>query len=165
MLNHGNTVYGMEVNEVDTLKDLKEMSQWVTFTLHNEFYGMNVMQVKEVLRHTHIAPVPGSAEYILGILNLRGNVVTVVDMRRCFHVEESPISEQSRIIIAEIDKQVFGVLVDSVQEVVYLQDEDIDRPTTINDEKQRFVQGLVNHQERLLILVELNKLISVDRHP
>ena len=159
MLNHWNESYVMEI---DPLKDLKTVSQWVTFKLHNEFYGMNVMQVKEVLRHTHIAPVPGSAKYILGILNLRGSVVTVVDMRRCFHVEESPISEQSRIIIAEIDKQMFGVLVDSVQEVVYLQEGDIDVPTTVHDDKQRYVQGLANHKDRLLILVELNKLIPTD---
>ena len=56
-----------------------EVLQWVTFQLENETYGINVMQVQEVLRYTEIAPVPGAPEYVLGIINLRGNVVTVID--------------------------------------------------------------------------------------
>lgn len=60
----------------------EELSQWVTFTLDSEIYGINVMQIQEVLRYTEIAPVPGATHYILGIINLRGNVVTVVDGRR-----------------------------------------------------------------------------------
>ena len=58
-----------------------EVLQWVTFQLENETYGINVMQVQEVLRYTEIAPVPGAPEYVLGIINLRGNVVTVIDTR------------------------------------------------------------------------------------
>lgn len=156
MLNDWGSVMEMDGSQ----QEVKPMSQWVTFQLYNEFYGINVMQVKEVLRYTHIAPVPGSPSHVLGILNLRGNVVTVVDMRRCFHVKESAISDRSRIIIVEVEQQTFGVLVDSVEEVVYLFDDDIDLPTNVHDDNQRFVQGLANHQERLLILVELSKLLS-----
>ena len=58
--------------------------QWVTFRLDNESYGINVMQVQEVLRYTEIAPVPGAPSYVLGIINLRGNVVTVIDTRQRF---------------------------------------------------------------------------------
>ena len=61
-----------------------EVLQWVTFQLENETYGINVMQVQEVLRYTEIAPVPGAPEYVLGIINLRGNVVTVIDTRSRF---------------------------------------------------------------------------------
>jgi purine-binding chemotaxis protein CheW len=61
-----------------------EIMQWVTFRLGEEKYGINVMQVQEVLRVTEIAPVPGAPSYVLGIINLRGNVVTVIDMRNRF---------------------------------------------------------------------------------
>jgi len=61
-----------------------EVLQWVTFQLENETYGINVMQVQEVLRYTEIAPVPGAPDYVLGIINLRGNVVTVIDTRSRF---------------------------------------------------------------------------------
>ena len=61
-----------------------EVLQWVTFKLENEVYGINVMQVQEVLRYSEIAPVPGAPVYVLGIINLRGNVVTVIDTRSRF---------------------------------------------------------------------------------
>ena len=61
-----------------------EVLQWVTFQLDRETYGINVMQVQEVLRYTEIAPVPGAPDYVLGIINLRGNVVTVIDTRSRF---------------------------------------------------------------------------------
>ena len=91
--------------------------QWVTFRLDNESYGINVMQVQEVLRYTEIAPVPGAPSYVLGIINLRGNVVTVIDTRQRFGLDPVEVSDNTRIVIIEADKQVVGILVDSVAEV------------------------------------------------
>ena len=73
--------------------------QWVTFKLDNETYGINVMQVQEVLRYTEIAPVPGAPSYVLGIINLRGNVVTVIDTRQRFGLQGTEITDNSRIVI------------------------------------------------------------------
>ena len=79
------------------------MLQWVTFRLDGETYGVNVMQVQEVLRYTVIAPVPGAPDYVLGIINLRGNVVTVIDTRKRFSLGEGDISDSTRIVIVETD--------------------------------------------------------------
>src|SRR5690554_8192085 len=84
--------------------------QWVTFQLAEETYGINVMQVQEVLRHSEIAPVPGAPDYVLGIINLRGNVVTVIDTRQRFGLAPAPVTEQTRIVIIEADRQVVGIL-------------------------------------------------------
>ena len=92
--------------------------QWVTFKLDNETYGINVMRVQEVLRYTEIAPVPGAPSYVLGIINLRGNVVTVIDTRQRFGLDTVEVSDNTRIVIIEADKQVVGIMVDSVAEVV-----------------------------------------------
>ncbi len=75
-----------QVSEVELKKDNAndEVLQWVTFQLEEETYGINVMQVREVLRYTEIAPVPGAPDYVIGIINLRGNVVTVIDTRARF---------------------------------------------------------------------------------
>ncbi len=100
--------------------------QWVTFRLDNETYGINVMQVQEVLRHTEIAPVPGAPSYVLGIINLRGNVVTVIDTRQRFGLDPAPVTDNTRIVIIEADRQVVGILVDSVAEVVYLRQSEIE---------------------------------------
>jgi purine-binding chemotaxis protein CheW len=135
--------------------------QWVTFRLDNETYGINVMQVQEVLRYTEIAPVPGAPSYVLGIINLRGNVVTVIDTRQRFGLYSASITDNSRIVIIEADKQVVGILVDSVAEVVYLRQSEVETaPNVGNDESAKFIQGVCNKNGELLILVELDKMMS-----
>ena len=142
-------------------KGSEEVFQWVTFKLENETYGVNVMQVQEVLRYTEIAPVPGAPDYVLGIINLRGNVVTVIDTRLKFGLMPAEITDNSRIIIIEAEKQVVGILVDSVAEVVYLKASEIDdAPSVGTEESARFIQGVCNRKDDLLILVDLNKLLS-----
>ena len=137
--------------------------QNVTFRLADETYGINVMQIQEVLRYTEIAPVPGAPLYVLGIINLRGNVVTVIDTRSRFGLEPSDITDNTRIVIIESEKQVIGILVDSVAEVVYLKASEIDvAPNIGNEESAKFIQGVSNREGELLILVDLNKLLSDD---
>jgi purine-binding chemotaxis protein CheW len=141
--------------------DTDEVLQWVTFKLETETYGINVMQVQEVLRYTEIAPVPGAPMYVLGIINLRGNVVTVIDTRSRFGLESTEVSDNTRIVIIEAEKQVIGIMVDSVAEVVYLKASEIDiAPNVGNDESAKFIQGVSNRDGELLILVDLNKLLS-----
>jgi len=141
--------------------DTDEVLQWVTFKLETETYGINVMQVQEVLRYTEIAPVPGAPMYVLGIINLRGNVVTVIDTRSRFGLESTEVTDNTRIVIIEAEKQVIGIMVDSVAEVVYLKASEIDiAPNVGNDESAKFIQGVSNRDGELLILVDLNKLLS-----
>jgi purine-binding chemotaxis protein CheW len=137
------------------------MLQWVTFRLEGETYGVNVMQVQEVLRYTEIAPVPGAPSYVLGIINLRGNVVTVIDTRSRFGLQTGEITDQTRIVIIEADKHVIGILVDAVAEVVYLRQSEIETaPNVGNDESAKFIQGVCHKNGQLLILVELAKMLS-----
>jgi purine-binding chemotaxis protein CheW len=145
----------------DTPKD--PVLRWVTFRLDNEAYGINVMQVQEVLRVTEIAPVPGSPDYVLGIINLRGNVVTVIDARRRFNLSEREPDDASRIVIIEAEKQVVGIMVDSVAEVVDLRASEVETaPNVGNEETSRYILGVSSRKDVLLILVDLNKLLSDD---
>ncbi|MCL5049658.1 MAG: chemotaxis protein CheW [Firmicutes bacterium] len=140
-----------------------QILQWVTFQLEDETYGIAVMQVQEVLRYTEIAPVPGAPDYVLGIINLRGNVVTVIDTRTRFGLPEHDVTDNSRIVIIEAEQQVIGILVDSVAEVVYLRSSEIDSaPNVGTEESAKFIQGVSNREGELLILVDLNKLLSDD---
>lgn len=152
-----------QTSELEVRKDQlnDEVLQWVTFQLEEETYGINVMQVREVLRYTEIAPVPGAPDYVLGIINLRGNVVTVIDTRSRFGLMEGEITDNTRIIVIESEHQVIGILVDSVAEVVYLRSSEIDTtPSVGTDESAKFIQGVSNREGKLLILVDLNKLLS-----
>ncbi len=135
--------------------------QWVTFRLAGETYGVNVMQVQEVLRYTEIAPVPGAPDYVLGIINLRGNVVTVIDTRNRFGLVSGETTDNTRIVIIETEGHVIGILVDSVAEVVYLRQSEIETaPNVGNDESAKFIQGVCHKNNELLILIELNKLLT-----
>lgn len=135
--------------------------QWVIFRLDNETYGINVMQVQEILRYTEIAPVPGAPPYVLGIINLRGNVVTVIDTRLRFGLSEAETTDQTRIVIIETENQVVGILVDAVAEVVYLRQSEIETtPNVGNEETAKFIQGVCHKNEELLILVDLEKMMS-----
>ncbi|MCG8053883.1 MAG: chemotaxis protein CheW [Candidatus Thiodiazotropha endolucinida] len=137
------------------------MIQFVTFILMDEVYGINVMQVQEVLRVTEIAPVPGAPSYVLGIVNLRGNVVTVIDTRKRFGLPSVEVSDNSRIVVIESEKQVVGILVDAVAEVVELREDEIDAaPNVGTEESSRYIQGVATQEGRLLILVDLNKLLT-----
>jgi len=137
--------------------------QWVTFHLDNEVYGITVMQVMEVLRSVDITPVPGAPDYVLGIINLRGNVVTVIDTRKRFSLPSKDMDDLSRIVIIESNGQVLGMLVDCVAEVVYLRESEIDMaPNVGNDDSSRFIQGVHSSNDTLLILIDINKLLTAD---
>jgi len=139
------------------------VTQWVTFRLEDETYGVNVMQVQEVLRMTEIAPVPGAPSYVLGIINLRGNVVTVMDTRSRFALPPHEADDSTRIVIIEAEDQVVGIMVDSVAEVVYLKQSEIEvAPNVGNEESSRYIQGVANRDDGLLILVDLDKLLTDD---
>ncbi|MBL1321120.1 MAG: chemotaxis protein CheW [Methylophaga sp.] len=135
--------------------------QWVTYQLGDEVYGINVMQVQEVLRITEIAPVPGAPSYVLGIINLRGSVVTVIDTRSRFGLMPKETDDLSRIIIVEVNGNVIGMLVDSVAEVVYLHQSEIDTAPSVNsDDSSRFIQGVCSREDYLLIIVDVDKFLS-----
>jgi len=147
--------------EVDETVNNDPEIQLVTFRLKDETYGINVMQVQEVLRVAEIAPVPGAPHYVLGIINLRGNVVTVIDTRVRFGLPSAEIDDLSRIIVIESEAQVVGILVDSVAEVVDLNASEIDSaPNVGNEESSRYIQGVASRDSNLLIVVDLNKLLS-----
>ncbi|EAT12584.1 chemotaxis protein CheW [Bermanella marisrubri] len=135
--------------------------QWVTFRLDDETYGINVMQVQEVLRHMEIAPVPGAPPYVLGIINIRGNVVTVIDTRQRFGLQPGDVTDHTRIVVIETENQVVGIMVDAVAEVVYLRQSEIETtPNVGNEETAKFIQGVCHKNDELLILVDLEKMMS-----
>ncbi|WP_240009641.1 chemotaxis protein CheW [Marinomonas algicola] len=158
------------MSEIATIKDSNktvvenkkgELLQYLTFKLIDETYGINVMQIKEVLRYSEIAPVPGAPSYVLGIVNLRGNVVTVVDTRVRFSLPECTITDNTRIIIIEHEGEQVGLLVDAVQEVFYLYQGEIEQsPSVGNDEALMFIQGVYQKEEELVILLELNRMFE-----
>ncbi len=142
---------------------VQDQIQYVTFTLEDETYGINVMQVQEVLREIEVAPVPGAPHYVMGIINLRGNVVSVIDARIRFGLPTCDSTELTRIIVIEVQQHIIGILVDSVAEVVDIKDSDIETaPNVGTNDASKYIDGVVSRGDKLLILVDLNKLLSTE---
>ena len=134
----------------------------VSFTLGEETYAINAARVNEVLRYTEITPVPGAPAFILGIINLRGNVVTVINGRGVFGLANQAVSEQSRIIVVEIEDFVLGVVVDKVSAIVDLNEQEIETPPATGDETgARFIHGVYNENDQLLILVDFTRVTEL----
>jgi len=151
--------YAVEDDAIDEIND--PLTQWVTFFLENEKYGVPVSQVMEVLRYTEITPVPGAPEAVMGIINLRGNVVTVLDTRRKFGLPRKEPDDSTRIVVTTIDGQIIGILVDNVSDVMWLRASEMEAtPSTRGDESAKFIQGVASRDGELLILVDLLKLFA-----
>lgn len=147
--------------EEQALEAADAVTQWVTFELDDESYGISVMQVQEVLPLTEIAPVPGAPAYVMGIINLRGNVVTVIDTRMRFGLPNKEPEEANRIVVVETGGQVAGILVDGVAEVTYVGENEIDTaPNVGNEDSSRYIYGVVSRDDSLLILVDVNRLLT-----
>ncbi|MCP4981001.1 MAG: chemotaxis protein CheW [Gammaproteobacteria bacterium] len=141
--------------------EAQDMLQCVTFNLENEIYGINVMQVQEVLRKVEMAPIPGAPHYITGIINLRGNVVSVINARSRFGLPAVETTSSARIIVVEVQDQVIGILVDEVAEVVDVDYSEIaTAPNVGSQESSRYIDGVISRDDKLLILIDLNKLYA-----
>ncbi|MEW6764619.1 MAG: chemotaxis protein CheW [Pseudomonadota bacterium] len=139
-------------------------TRWVTFQLAGENYAINVLTVHEVLKNAELTPVPGAPDAVLGIINLRGNVVTVIDGRRRFNLPSVPITDATRTIVVEVDGQVLGLLVDSVAEVIELPAEQVAASPTVNsDDNAVHIQGVVSRPGGLVILLSLDNLTQTIR--
>jgi purine-binding chemotaxis protein CheW len=152
-------------HEASAATDPLDMIKHVSFELGDETYAINAARVNEVLRYTEITPVPGSAYFILGIINLRGNVVTVIDARTVFGLPTLNHTQHSRIIVVEIEDFVLGILVDRVAEVIDLNKHAIESaPATSQDASSRFIQGVYNQNNHLIILVDFSRVIELLPH-
>ena len=148
--------------------EISETLRWVTFQLGDELYGVNVLQVQEVLKYTEITPVPGAPHYVLGIINLRGNVVTVIDTRIRFGLPPKEYDDSARIIFVEVKGHIIGMLVDSVAEVMSVRSSDIESSPNSGGEESdsaKYILGVYSTNDQILILVDMEKLFGDEEWP
>lgn len=146
----------------DTITDLQ---QYLTFTLDNESYGIDVAKVREILDLAPVTKVPRMPPYMRGVINLRGNVVPVIDLRLTFGMSAIEESVDTCIIIVEVQSDnetvVLGALADSVKEVIDLKPDQIEPPpkmgTRLNTD---FIKGMGKYEEKFLTILDIDKVFS-----
>ena len=135
--------------------------QIVGFMLGEEEYGVDILSVNEILKMTKITRVPKSSEFVKGVINLRGNVVPILNIRKKFKGEEKVVDDTTRIIILTVNSNRFGIIVDNVTEVIRISEEDIEEPNLIDSVDKKYVNGVGKYNGRLLILLKLDQVLTI----
>lgn len=146
---------------IDNLDEDSEVLQFVTFTLNNESYAVDILNVQEINRITEITKVPNAASHVEGVINLRGKVIPVINLRKKFHFKDKPADYTSRIIIMGINGVTNGLIVDSVSEVLRVPSSIIEPAPSMSSElSSKFIKGIAKMDDRLIILLDIDKLIG-----
>lgn len=133
----------------------------IVFRLHDEEYGVDVNQVLSIERMEHITRVPKTAEFVKGVINLRGVVTPIIDLRNRFGIEATTYTDSTRIIIVTVDDIEVGLIVDSANDVIDISTSAIEPPPeVVGGVEATYLHGVAKLQNRLLILLNLNKVLS-----
>jgi purine-binding chemotaxis protein CheW len=141
-----------------------ELIQLVSFNLEKEEYGINVLTVREIIRMLNITRVPNTPHYVEGVINLRGKVIPIISLRRKFDLPEAEYDKRTRIMVMEVVGEMMGFIVDEVSEVIRISEREIQPPPPVVSSgiEQECMSGVINQAERLLVLLDLEKMFTAD---
>ncbi|MDW8002892.1 MAG: chemotaxis protein CheW [Deltaproteobacteria bacterium] len=137
----------------------EKILQLVTFKIGNEEFGVDILKVQEINKMMNITRIPNAPEYVEGVINLRGKIVPVVDLRKRLNFPQRPYDKNTRIIVVELDGMILGFIVDSVSEVLRIPESTVEPPPAmVSGIESEYVEGIGRIGDRLLILLELRKV-------
>ena len=133
----------------------------VVFELANEAYGVDIGRVQEIIRMTSITRLPRAPEFVEGVINLRGKVIPVVDLKKRFGLRDDEKSRPSRIVVVDLGQQTLGMVVDGVSEVLRVAKGAIEPPSpAVTTIESRYIRGIAKLEGRLIILLDLDKVLT-----
>lgn len=148
---------------MDLKKDLdsKELLQLVTFRLGNEEFSLDILRVQEIIRHMELTRVPRTPDFVDGVINLRGRVIPVLDLRKRFGLASDERTNETRIIVVDVDSKTVGLKVDAVSEVLRLPADTVEpAPAIVTGAESDYIKGVGKLDGRLLILLDVEKILT-----
>lgn len=137
------------------------MMKYVTFFLEGEEYALPISQVQEIMRVGEITHVPNSPEHVKGVMNLRGKIVPVIELKKRLNLGEAVIDKNSRIVVVENGLKVIGLMVDQVAQVMNITAEQIDKaPEEVAQVQENYIKGVGKIEERMIIMLDLEQIIG-----
>jgi purine-binding chemotaxis protein CheW len=137
--------------------------QLVTFKIGREEFGIDIQKVQEINRMIEITKIPNTPEHVEGVVNLRGKIIPIISLRTKLGFEEAEKNKSTRIMVVEVNSHILGFIVDSVSEVLRIHDAKIEpTPSITGGADAEYIQGVINLNDRLLILLNLNTLFEND---
>ncbi len=141
----------------------KGLDRYLTFSVGKEDFAIPLLKVKEVIAVPDTTPLPYSPEYFTGIMNLRGQVISVIDIRRKLGIESRKSEEENAVIILDLDPLFIGIVVDSVNNVLLLNEDDFgDTPEMEHKKASEFLIGVAKKDDRLILLIEIEKVLDIE---
>lgn len=141
--------------------DKKEVFQLVTFRLGNEEFSLDILKVQEIIRHMELTRVPRTPDFVDGVINLRGRVIPVLDLRKRFGLPAEDKTNETRIIVVDVDDRTVGLKVDAVSEVLRIPSDTVEPPPAIvTGAESEYIKGVGKLDGRLLILLDVAKILS-----
>jgi purine-binding chemotaxis protein CheW len=157
---------GQATRKLEVVPETSELFQLVSFAIGKEQYGVDILMVQEIIRMAPITSIPNSPDFIEGVINLRGHIIPVIDLRK--RLKLSPLAEEdknnTRILIINVQDRVTGFIVDAVSEVLKIPKSFIEPPPEIvvAGLKSQYIYGVCKLDERLLILLDFSKILQVE---
>lgn len=154
--------------QIETARFDDEIDQFLMFELNQDDYCLDILSVREILDIPYITHVPRTPQFLLGVINLRGTVVPVVDLNLRFGLEKGEKTENTCIVIVEIEQEgahsrVFGLLVDAVQQVINLPAEKINEVSRVGVQiNTGYLQGIGNHEGKFILILDLFKVLPIN---
>ena len=138
--------------------------QQVIFSLVGEEFGVSIHDVREIISNTQITPVPQAPGFVEGVINLRGQIIPVVDLRKRFGLNANEDKENSSVVIIEVDANILGLIVDSVSEVLNIPSDTIKPAPSLvaNGIGAEYIKGIGQYNEKMIILIDLFKVFSTE---
>ncbi len=145
-------------------------SQYLTFIMNNEEYGVDILCVQEIRGWETATPLPNAPKHIKGVINLRGTIVPIIDLRQCFGLSAIDYTAITVVIVlkvqAEAGSRVIGIVVDGVSDVYALADSDLHRPPDLGHAVDTaFIKGLASIDNKMIILLNIDQLLNIDELP
>ena len=145
----------------DSSVKISELLELVSFKICNEEFGVDISNVKEIIKMIQITKVPNSPDFVEGVINLRGKVIPVIDLRSRLHMEKRKQDKDTRIIVVELNNSIVGFIVDAVSEVLRIPASITEAPPEmVTGFNSDFIQAVGKLEDRLLILIDLSKVLT-----
>ena len=160
-------MFEMDTKGFDTVEELEmedtQEGKFLTFTLGNEEYGIEIRNVTEIIGIQSITDLPDTPSFVKGVINLRGKVIPLIDVRLRFNFDEKEYDDRTCIIVVNIENMSVGLIVDTVSEVMEIPEGDIEPPPKVNNKAgSRYIKGLGKVGEEVKILLDTHKLLFGD---
>ena len=145
------------------VKETGELRQFISFSVGDEEYGLELLRVKEVIRIREITWLPKAPSFVKGIINLRGDVIPIIDLRDKFGLEAKEATANTRVIVVEVDGKLMGMIVDSASQVVRIPADQIDPPPPVlGGFSQEFITGVGKMEDKLIILLNSDAILTAE---